>query len=410
MRFLFINHIQNARQSIKGNRVRSRLTMLGTAIGVASVTAILLLGLGAGNFINSQIEDIGGNILVIRPGIQDDIMSSIGRQIQPNQSYNTSTLTEEDIELVSGIETVKYIAPIMSMNGLIKGDEEAPAGSSIIATSSALDDISNIKVISGKFLEDSEQNKAVIGIDLSRNIFGTSESIGRLINIRGTSFTVMGIVEGIDDTINFNSIDYNNVAMINFADGKTLNNNTVQIQQIDIQVNSISDLDSASKSVTIKLENSHKGQQDFSVLSGDEISSSTSELFYIVALFTALVAGISLVVGGIGIMNIMLVTVAERTREIGIRKAIGATSGDIVWQFLIESIMLSFSGGISGFIFGYIIALIVCTSFLPFTPAISGEIIGIAAILSVVVGIVFGLYPAIRAAGKDPIESLQSYN
>jgi putative ABC transport system permease protein len=410
MRFLFINHIQNARQSIKGSKARSRLTMLGTAIGVASVTTILLLGLGAGNFINSQIEDIGGNILVVRPGIQGDALSNISRQIQPNQSYNTSTLTEEDINLISEIETVKHVAPIMSMNGLIRGDEDAPTGSTIVATDPSLAEISNLRIISGKFFTESENGKAVIGINLSRHIYGTSDSIGRLINIKGTSFTVVGIIEEFNDAINFNSIDYNNTAMISFSDGKALNKDIIQIQQINVQVNSISDLENVSKSIVAKVENSHKGQQDFSVLSGDEISSSTSELFYIVALFTSLIAGISLVVGGIGIMNIMLVTVAERTREIGIRKAIGATNADIVWQFMVESIMLSFSGGAAGFLLGYVAAAIICSSFLPFTPAISGEIIGVAAALSIAVGVIFGLYPAIRAALKDPIESLQSYS
>lgn len=410
MRFLLINHIQNARQSIKGNRARSWLTMIGTAIGVASVTIILLLGLGAGKFIDSQVEKIGGNILVVRPGIQGDVLSNISQQLQPNQSYNTSTLTEEDIAIISKVETIKHVAPIMNMNGMIKGDRDAPTGSMIVATDPSLSEISDLKLVSGDFFNNSDQHKAVIGINLSRNIFDTSESIGRLINIRGEDFTVVGIIEEINDTINFNSIDYNNTAMISFSDGKKLNNDAVQIQQIDVQVNSISDLEKVSKAISDKLEDSHNGQQDFSVLSGDEISSSTSDLFHIVSLFTSAIASISLLVGGIGIMNIMLVTVAERTREIGIRKAIGATNTDIVWQFLIESIMLSFSGGIAGFIIGYAVAFIICATYLPFGPAISGEIIGIAAALSFIVGIVFGLYPAIRAAHKDPIESLQSYN
>lgn len=410
MRFLLINHIQNARQSIKGNRARSWLTMIGTAIGVASVTTILLLGLGAGRFIDSQIEKIGGNILIVRPGIQGDVLSNISQQLQPNQSYNTSTLTEKDISLISEIKGTKHVAPIMNMNGLIKGDREAPAGSTIVATDPSLSEISDLKLVSGNFFSKLDQRKAVIGINLSRNIFDTSESIGRLINIRGENFTVVGIVEELNDTINFNSIEYNNTAMISFLDGKKLNNDAVQIQQIDVQVNSTSDLEKVLKAISVKLEDSHKGQQDFSVLSGDEISSSTSDLFNIVSLFTSAIAGISLLVGGIGIMNIMLVTVAERTREIGIRKAIGATNADIVWQFLIESVMISFSGGIAGFVMGYIVAFIICTNYLPFGPAINGEIVGVAFALSFFVGVIFGLYPAIRASHKDPIESLQSYN
>lgn len=411
MRFLLISHIQNARQSIKNSRVRSRLTMLGTAIGVASVTTILFLGLGASNFINSQIDEIGGNILVVRPGIQSDALTSISRQIQPNQSYNTSTLTEEDIEIIRETDNVKRVAPIMIMNGLISGDTDAPAGTSIVATSSSMAEISDLQIANGQFFDDGkDHDTAVLGINLSRSVFGTSDSIGRRIRIRGSNFTVVGIIEEVQDSINFNSIDYNNSVMISFEDGKAINKDAIQIQQINVQVDAIGDLESTAKKITNLLEISHNSQQDFSVLTGDEISSSTSELFSIVALFTALIAGISLVVGGIGIMNIMLVTVAERTREIGIRKAIGATNSDIVWQFLIESVMLSFSGGVAGFALGYIISLIICSSYLPFMPQISGDIIAISAVISVMVGVVFGLYPAIRAARKDPIESLQTYN
>ena len=153
----------------------------------------------------------------------------------------------------------------------------------------------------------------------------------------------------------------------------------------------------------------HTNERDFSIFTGDQISQPTGQIFYTIAAVTTAIATISLVVGGIGIMNIMLVTVAERTREIGIRKALGASNSDIMWQFLIESLALSIGGGIAGYIGGYILAFGVSLS-LPFYPAVNWQIAAAAIAISIIIGTVFGIYPAIKASRKDPIESLHQYN
>lgn len=408
MRFLLINHIQNAKQSLKSSRVRSMLTMLGITIGVASITAILALSGGASKVIINQINELGGNIAIVRPGIVGNTVDNV-TQVQASHDYATSTLTEKDITYVTNTPHVQLVAPLMVLSGAIKADSVAPNDSLIIATTPQLEAISNLKMREGQFLDNTvDRNTVVVGTQLSINTFGTESSIGKLLYIRGEPFTVIGVLKRINNPINYNSVDFDNAAIINFESGKSLNQNIAQIQQIDIKADSVENLSAAVTEINKIIKNSHKGEKDFSVLMGEQIAQPTSQMFYTIARVSAAIAAISLIVGGIGIMNIMLVTVAERTREIGIRKALGANNNDITWQFLIESLAISIGGCISGYIFGYIIAIGI-SKFLMFYPVFNWQIALTALVVSLLTGILFGLYPAIRAARKDPIESLHRY-
>ncbi len=409
MRFLLMNHIQNAKQSLQTSRTRSILTMLGVTIGVASITAILALSGGTNKIISDQINSLGGNIIIVRPGAADQPTPSVA-QAQLHDTYATSTLTENDITQLSRTSNVKSAAPIMVLTGTIKADSKAPVDSPIVATTPELSEISNLKLRVGQFLDATlDQNTVVLGKQLSINIFGTESSIGRTMTIRGKPFVVVGVLKPLDNPINYNSVDFDNAAIINFSAGKKLNNDVIQIQQINIKADSFDNLDKAVTATDKTLTDSHNGEKDFSVLSGDKISQPTSHFFYTVAGVMTAIATISLVVGGIGIMNIMLVTVAERTHEIGIRKALGASNIDISWQFIIESLAISIIGGIFGYIGGYILAFSV-SGLLTFDPVINWQIAAAALLISIAMGLLFGLYPAIRAARKDPIESLNRHN
>ncbi len=409
MRFLLINHLQNARQSLRSNRMRSYLTMLGVTIGVASVTIILSLSSGAGKIVSDQVDALGGNITVIRPGSPQNAVTDL-THIKAQQSFSASSLTEYDLGVIKNIKHVAEVAPLVVMSGTIKADNVAPSDSLIVATTPELATISDLTVKTGQFLDTTiNQDTVVIGPQLAVNVFGTDQAIGKSLTIHGKSFVVIGVLQRANNPINYNSVDFDNAAIINLQTGKQLGIGQPQIQQIDVRSDSIANLSQVIIDINKALLVSHAGENDFSVLSGTQIAQPTSQLFFAIAGATTAIASISLLVGGIGIMNIMLVNVAERTREIGIRKALGANNGDIAAQFMIESIAIGLGGGICGYIVGYLAAFGIST-FLTFQPAINWQIAGIAAFISVIMGTVFGLYPAFRASRKDPIESLREYN
>lgn len=409
MRLLIFHHLDNAIQSIRSSRVRSFLTMLGIAIGVASVTAILSLSSGANKIIDSQIENLDGNIVVIRPGLITDPLNNLYRG-QLQRDYFAGTLTENDLEQISKLPNIKAIAPIMALGGAIEANNLAKNESMIVATTPEFNTIANLEIHEGQFLDDGvSSNTAVIGAELSLDIFGDKSTVGRTLTIRNQSFTVIGVLEETNMPVNYNLIDFDKAVFINLSIGKKLNQDVIQIQQVNVIAKSIDKFKQLVADIETTLKKEHSGEKDFSILTGREISKPTSQFFYTITGFITAIAAISLLVGGIGIMNIMLVTVAERTREIGIRKALGASNRDIMWQFLIESLLISLIGGILGYILGYLLALVVSNA-LTFNPIMNWSITLTALIISIVMGVIFGLYPAVRAAHKDPIESLHEFN
>lgn len=411
MKLLLANHIHIARQSIANSRMRSTLTMLGITIGVASITTILALSAGANKIVIDQVDSVGGNIAVIRPGAKADGTLQGLAQIPVGQQYSASSLSTTDVTSIQKIEHVKNVAPLIIMGGSVSGSNQGSPRTPILVTTPSLEKISGLKVSEGQFLDTSLSGyTAVIGPQLSIDLFGTEQSIGKNVTVKGQPFTIVGILERTNTPVNYNSIDFDNAVLVDIDDSPTLmQGGQSQIQQINVQSDSIKYLDAVITDVNKVLLKNHFGQADFTVLSGQEIAQPTSSIFTALAGVSVAIAAISLVVGGVGIMNIMLVTVAERTREIGIRKALGATNGDIISQFLIESLALSIGGGVSGYLLGYALAFIIST-FLTFDPVFNLEIAGIAFAVSIIIGTIFGLYPAFRAAKKDPISALRQYD
>lgn len=408
MAMLLRTHLRLARTSIKENRTRSFLTCLGIAIGIASIILILSLTGSISNLIAGEVEDMGSNLIVVRPSTNKDTVTSIIEELTSSNSFEKSNLRLSDISTIAGIENVTAVAPIAVSNNTISVDENIVESAPVLGTTPDFATIEPITIKTGTFLSDKNQdNTVVIGHTLSLLLFNTTNPVGQTLNFHGQRFIVVGILDKIDQTINFNNVDLDNSLFMNI---NTLNGlvNALQIQQINVLTSTTDALPAVSSAIKDALLQSHDGDTNFSVTYGDDITHPASSLLDIISGMLALVAGISLVVGGIGVMNIMLVSVAERNHEIGIRKAVGASSSNILMQFMFESLILSIMGGFMGIILGYIFAFLV-SIITPFTPYISLEIIGITFATTLIIGVVFGIYPAIKAASKNPIESLRHF-
>jgi putative ABC transport system permease protein len=409
MRLLALEHVENAIQSLKSTRTRTLLTTLGIAIGVASMTAILSLSGGITKVIDQQVDALGGNIAIIQPRAQNNSSQNLANPIA-QVGFNTSSLTETDIKSVLSIEKVRSAAPLMIINGSLQAGSTTLPGSTIVATTPALADVSNLVVSDGQFIDTvTNRDTAVVGTQMAIDLFGTEQPIGKTFSIRGQTFTVIGVLKRLNNPVNFNNIDLDRTAIISLESGKAFNQGIAQLQQIDVRATTASALPDVIGQINHKLLENHRNEQDFTTVSGKAISRPTSQLFMAITGVMTAIAAISLIVGGIGVMNIMLVGVTERTREIGLRKSVGASNGNIVWQFMTEALLISLLGGVFGYVSGYIGAFII-SNFLPFDPAFTWQIAVAALGTSLGIGVIFGLYPALRAARKDPIESLRQYH
>lgn len=402
-------HIENAIESLRANRMQTFLTILGVVIGISSIVVIFALSGGANSIIQDQIKSGGGTIAVVRPKDISSSNKNIINSVATSQNFLQSSLREDDFRNISKIKNIIATAPLASFNSKIKGDDKEIT-TNILASTPNLDQITGIKVAKGEFITNSSNARtAVIGYQTAVSLFGSPHALGKYISIKGENFLIIGILEKQSSIVNFSNIDFDNTIILNYDEVKNIMGSSPQIQQINIKFNTINNSDIVQHNIEEVMCNSHKGEIDYEILIGKNITHSSSDLISMGSAILALVASISLIVGGIGIMNIMLVNVSERTREIGIRKALGANNNQILLQFLIESLIISSVGGFFGYLLGYSFSFTV-SIFLPVLPVISWQIMALAAGLSIIIGIIFGMYPAIRAARKDPIESLRYYN
>ncbi|MDO4753093.1 MAG: ABC transporter permease [Candidatus Saccharibacteria bacterium] len=408
MSLLLRTHLRLARASIKQNRTRSFLTCLGIAIGIASITLILSLTGSISNLISQEVVNIGSDLIVVRPSRSKETVTSIVEELTSANSFERSSLSLVDVSAISAVEGVTAVAPIaVSTNTLVNETNTIPSAT-IIGTTPDFYTVEPLALKYGVFLSDKNSDNAiVIGHELALNLYNTSNPVGRTLTFYGQRFIVVGVLEEIDSTVNFDNINFNNAL---FMDIETMEQlmDFVQIQQINVRALNTSLLEPISSNITTTLKENRYGDTNFSVAYGDAISHPASSLLNIISGMLALVAGISLVVGGVGIMNIMLVSVSERTHEIGIRKAVGASAYNILMQFLFEAFILSILGSILGIFLGYLLAFLV-SLVTPFSPYISWVILVVTVLTTLAIGIIFGTYPALKAARKRPIDSLRHY-
>ncbi len=391
--------------SILGNRIRSGLTILGIVIGIASVITMVAIGQGSKKSIETSIESIGSNLINVSPGSQRGMSVSQGRG-------SAQTLTLDDAEAIkTQVENIKALAPQIgaSFQIVAKGNN---TNVQITGTTPEYTEVRNIKVESGSFFNEL-QNKtmakvAVLGPDTRDDLFGENmDAIGQTIRINGMEFYVIGITESKGGS-GFNNSD--DAVYVPFDTVRHYLSGNDYISGISITAESQDVMTSVQDQIESLLLTRHgvsdSGEADFNVMNQNDILETASDITGTLTLLLASIAGISLLVGGIGIMNMMLTTVTERTREIGLRKAVGTRRFNIYAQFLAEAVVLTFSGGILGVLLG-VLASFLISKFASVTTQMSTWSIFLAFGVSAVVGIVFGFYPARRAANLSPIEALR---
>ncbi|MFZ6030269.1 MAG: ABC transporter permease [Chloroflexota bacterium] len=403
-------NIRVALRALAANKLRSALTMLGIVIGVGAVVALLAIGNGAAASITSSVEGIGSNMITVMPG-----------RVRMGPGQNTgqrADLYYEDYEaLLSGIEGVSAVAPVYQAMGTVKAGSTT-AQVTVAATTPAFSPVRAYPVAQGRFLTENDRTTtarvAVLGSQTAKDLFNGLNPLGRKIKIDGVNFEVVGVLASKGSAGLGNADD---IVLIPLETGyeklfgaRATQDGKQTLSAISLSATSADVVGDVSSQMDRLLRRQHKlafnDEPDFTVMSQNDILGSVSLITNTLTIFLGAIAAISLLVGGIGIMNIMLVSVTERTREIGLRKAVGAKRRTILAQFLVETVTLSLLGGLIGISLGVGVALL-------FTALdwIVAEITLSSVLLSfgfaLAVGLFFGIYPAFRAAGLRPMEALR---
>ncbi len=397
-----------ALETLSANKLRSGLTILGIVIGVAAVIAMLAIGEGAQSYITGTISDLGTNLIFIVSGNSR------------NENRNIKPLTEMDAKaMVDSIlaPDVLVAEPLLSTRLQVTYGSEKKS-TSIDGVTPNYISISNYEYTEGSGITEEhilgQASVAVLGVDVADKLFERREGlIGETIRIQGQPFRIVGILKPKGGGMGGSQDD---LVMIPFstAQSRLIRRNSSAVDAIVAQAASADTVEKATEDISNILRTRHRspvGSDDFQVISQQSAVSMVSSITNVLTVFLGGIAAISLLVGGIGIMNIMLVSVTERTREIGLRKALGAKKSDILIQFLVESALLSLFGGIIGIILGWLIAFIVgkvaAATGTEFTPEVGMNAILLATLFSTAVGLFFGIYPANRAASLQPVEALR---
>jgi putative ABC transport system permease protein len=398
--------LQETFMALSANKVRSGLTMLGIVIGIASVIAMTAIGAGAQSSISASIQSIGANLIVVYPGAP----RGVGQQVRQERG-SAKTLTIEDVNALSAISSVKAVTAEVSsrMQVTAKGTN---TNTNVDGVTSTYPDVRNLQVDQGDFISDQQNQSgakvAVIGPTVQTDLFGEgADVIGQIIRIKSIQFKIIGLTKAKGGS-GFQNPD--DMIYIPITTAQRYFSGDQFVSSISIAAESADVTTQVQENITSTLLTRHNISDstlaDFSTMNQADIIATASSVTGTFTALLAAVAGISLIVGGIGIMNMMLTTVTERTREIGLRKAIGAKRRDINRQFLIEAVMLTFIGGVVGVILGWGVSFgVSALGILQTKVSLSSVLLAFG--VSAFIGIVFGYYPAERASKLNPIEALR---
>ncbi|MBI5963097.1 MAG: ABC transporter permease [Chloroflexi bacterium] len=414
----FTQALLEAIESLNGNKMRSGLTVLGIVIGVAAVIAMLAVGNGAQASITGSISSIGTNLLFVFSGAAEGPPGGPGSGRSGN---NNRPLTLADADAIAdpfAAPSVESVAPAIQGNGTLTFSGEKST-STISGVTPAYSTVRNMELAEGEFLNEEHllgrMSVVVLGPETAEAIFGHADGVvGETIRIEGQPFRVIGVLVAKGGGA-FGSED--NAAYIPFTTAQARlikRDSRDEVDVLFVQATSAESVVQASDEISNILRQRHRtpiGADDFTVFTQQDFLKTFETITGVLTIFLGGIAGISLLVGGIGIMNIMLVSVTERTREIGLRKALGARKKDILLQFLTESSLLSLIGGIIGIMFGWLIAFAVgqvaTATGNNFVPIVGTDAIILSTSFSAIIGLFFGIYPASRAANLEPVEALR---
>ena len=393
--------------ALSANKVRTGLTMLGIIIGIASVIAMTAIGQGAQNSISSSIQSIGSNLVIVMPGAQRSFGGPSGGR------GGALSLTVDDAgAIASQIQNAAAVVREVSSRKQVVATG-TNSNTTIMGTEPSYQTVRNLSIDEGTFITDqnvsSGSKVAVLGPTTRDDLFGTNATgvVGQTIRISGNTYTIIGITVAKGGS-GFSNVD--DMVYVPYTTAQRYLSGNKYLSEIDVSATSSDVSSQVQTDITTLLTARHNitdpTKVDFNTMNQADIIATASSVTSTFTILLAAVAGISLVVGGIGIMNMMLTTVTERTREIGLRKAIGAKKKDINKQFLIEAIVLTFTGGLIGIILGWLISFLV-TYLGVLQASVSISSILLAFGVSAVIGIVFGYYPARRAANLNPIDALR---
>lgn len=406
------NAFKSALQGVNINKSRSGLTILGIVIGITAIILLMSLGKGAQNLILSQIQGLGSKTIVVMPGREPKGPTDIVQIL-------TSSLKAKDLEALKKKENAPTISEILPIafgaeTGAYLGETYRLT---IFGASPQAEKILELAPAEGTFFSDedvlSRADTAVIGAKVKEKLFGGSEALGQFIKIKGRNFKVVGVLPKKGQVSFFN---FDEVVIVPYTTAQQYIFGIKYFHRFIIEAESQEAIPRTVKDIVATIRNSHDisdpEKDDFHVETQADLAERLGVITSILTLFLVAVAAISLVVGGIGIMNIMLVSVTERTREIGLRKALGATDADVLKQFLLEAVILTGVGGIVGAILGIgfsLAASLALTRLVGFSWTfnfpLTAVLLGLG--VSVAIGLIFGIYPARRAASKNPIEALR---